>query len=435
MPDTEDHLEITGGRSLKGEIRVSGSKNSCLPIMAATLLTEGTSYIENVPRLKDVATLADVLRSLGATVVWTGPHSLAIDTADINSFEPDPDLVQMMRASVLVLGPLLAKFGHCRLPLPGGCSLGKRPIDIHLAGMESLGAVTEENHRMVSVSLEAGARPTGSNIQLRFPSVGATENIMMAGVLADGTTIIENAAREPEIVDLADFLSKMGATVVGAGESAITIAGARGLRPARHRVIPDRIEAGTYLVASAMNSGKVVLRDCRPDHMTATLEYLSATGCRITTEIDAVRIEAPDVLRPADVRTLPYPGFSTDIQPPCMALMTKAAGDSLFVEKIFERRFLASDELRRMGADIKVIESCALVSGGRRLKGCEVNAPDIRAAAALLIAGLSAEGTTRLTGLNHLYRGYEEPIEKLESLGAEIRGRRPVAPRPQAERA
>ncbi len=424
MADTEDHLDIEGGGRLEGEIRVSGSKNACLPIMAATLLACGESRLENVPRLRDVYTLADVLRSLGASVKWTGDHSLAIDTTNVSCLEPDRELVRKMRASVLVLGPLLARFGRALIPLPGGCSLGKRPIDLHLSGRVSLGATIQENKENVHVSLNSGKRPVGNTIRLRFPSVGATENIMMAAAMADGTTVIENAAREPEIVDLGDFLTGMGTQVVGAGESTVTIVGSSELRPARHRIIPDRIESATYLVATAMTAGKVTLKDCKPEHMTATLEQLTATGCRITTEMDRITIEAPDMLRPADCRTLPYPGFSTDVQPPYMALMTRASGESLFVEKIFERRFLVADELNRMGADIRVLENSAVVNGGRRLSGCEVNAPDIRAAAALMIAALWADGTTRIKGLAHLFRGYEDPIEKLIALGAKITGNR-----------
>jgi len=429
MQDTGNHLDIQGGCRLKGEVRISGAKNACLPIMAATLLAKGASHIENVPRLKDVFTLADVLKSLGASVEWTGENSLAVDTAQVGCLEPDPDLVNKMRASVLVLGPLFARFGQALIPLPGGCSLGRRPIDLHLAGMESLGATVIENSDSVAVKLSRGRRPRGTNIRLGFPSVGATENILMAATLADGVTVIENAAREPEIADLADFLTLMGAKILGAGETAITVVGANELHPTAHRVIPDRIEAGTYLVAAAMTAGKVTLTDVRPDHLTATVDQLALTGCRLTTEMrsadfpvrmNTIAIEAPDVIRPADVRTLPYPGFPTDVQPQYMALMTRAPGESIFVEKIFERRFLAAGELKRMGADIRVLENCALVNGGRRLMGCEVNAPDIRAAAALLIAGLWAEGTTRLRGLEHLYRGYERPVEKLRALGAVI---------------
>jgi UDP-N-acetylglucosamine 1-carboxyvinyltransferase len=420
MADTEAYVEIMGGPRLSGEIQISGSKNACLPIMAATLLSKGTSHISNVPRLKDVYTLSDVLRSLGASVDWTGEHSLVIDTSGVYRCEPDADLVRQMRASVLVMGPLVARFGHCRLHLPGGCSLGARPIDLHLAGMQKLGAQAEENDEMVAVSLIAGDRPIGTTVHLNFPSVGATENLLMAAALADGTTIIENAAREPEIVDLAEYLLAMGATIVGAGESTITIVGSRELRSANHTVIPDRIEAGTYLAAGAMTAGRVTLRDVRADHMASTLEYLRSTGCRITTEQNRITIEAPDVIRPVDVRTMPYPGFSTDLQPLCMTLMTKACGESLFVEKIFERRFLASEELKRMGADIRVLDNCALVTGGKKLKGAEVSAPDLRAAAGLIVAGLWADGKTRIRGLQHLYRGYEHPVEKLTSLGAII---------------
>ena len=422
MPDTEGYLDIHGGCRLDGEIELSGSKNACLPIMAATILAAGACRIENVPRLSDVFTLAEVLRSLGAEVEWIGDHSLQIDTTHVGCLEPDPELVRKMRASALVMGPLVARFGQALIHLPGGCSLGRRPIDLHLQGMQSLGAVVEEYDHSVSVRLSHGRRPVGATIRLRLPSVGATENIMMASALAEGTTVIENAAREPEITDLSDFLRAMGAKVLGAGEETITVVGSDELRPARHKVIPDRIEAATYLIAAAITAGRVALNGARPDHMTATLEQLAAVGCKLSTEGQRVALEAPDLLRPVDIRTLPYPGFSTDVQPPYMALMTRAPGESLFVEKIFERRFLAADELRRMGADIRVLDNCALVNGGRRLYGCEVNAPDIRAAAALLVAGLWAEGTTRLKGLRHLFRGYESPVEKLRTLGASISG-------------
>ncbi len=421
MPDTENYLDIQGGASLAGEVVISGSKNACLPILAATLLAKGTSHIENVPKLKDVYTLADVLRSLGAKVKWTGDSSLSVDTSDVSCLEPDPELVKKMRASVLVMGPLFARFGQAMIPLPGGCSLGKRPIDLHLTGMQMLGGTVVEKPDSVMVKLSSGTRPVATNIKLHFPSVGATENIMMASALADGVTIIENAAREPEIIDLADFISEMGAKVLGAGDHTITVVGTETLRATGHRVIPDRIEAGTYLVAGAISGGKITLLDTRPDHMTTLLNQLASTGCKITTEPDRITIDAPDVIRPTDVRTLPYPGFPTDVQPQFMALMVKAAGESLFVEKIFERRFLAADDLIRMGADIRVLENCALINGGKRLTGCEVQATDIRAAAALMIAGIWAEGTTRLKGLEHFYRGYERPIEKLTGLGVKIK--------------
>ena len=420
MPDTGKHLTIEGGRRLSGEIGISGAKNSCLPILAATLLAKGSSHIENVPRLSDVFNMVEVLRSLGSTVEWTGSHSLAIDTTHVTCLEPDPILVQKMRASILVLGPLFARFGQAMIPLPGGCSLGKRPIDLHLHGMESLGGMVMENGEVITVRLKNGRRPVGTTIDLKFPSVGATENILMAAALADGTTILNNAAREPEIVDLASLLNKMGAKVIDAGESTIIIVGAAELRPASHRVIPDRIEAGTYIAAAAITGGKVTLTDVCTDHLSSVLQKLASTGCKITTEIDRVTIDAPDVLRPSDIRTLPYPGFPTDVQPQYMALMTRASGESIFVEKIFERRYLAVDELKRMGADIRVLDNCALVNGGFRLTGCEVTAPDIRAAAALLIAGLWADGSTRLKGLGHLYRGYEDPVGKLNALGARI---------------
>ena len=419
MVENDSYMEVTGGFRLGGELYISGSKNSCLPIMAATLLATGTSHLENVPRLKDVSTLAKVLISLGAKVEWKSEHSLEIDTSNVASIEPEANLVRQMRASVLVMGPLLARLGRCRIALPGGCSLGKRPIDLHLEGLEKLGALIEENGEHVTLNLKK-FRLEGTTIKLRFPSVGATENIMMAATLAEGTTVIENAAMEPEIVDLATFLNSMGATVVGAGEPSITIVGTKELHPTTHKVIPDRIEAGTFLIAAAMTGGKVTLRDVRPDHLTSVIERLMLTGCKLVTEAERITIEAPDILRPVDIRTLPYPGFPTDLQPPFMTLMTKASGDSLFVEKIFERRFLVADELNRMGADIRVLENCALVHGGKKLKGCPVTAPDIRAAAALVIAGLWAEGVTQVRGLEHLYRGYEQFAEKLTTLGAII---------------
>jgi len=425
MPDTQSYLDIEGGHRLNGEIPIYGAKNACLPIMAATLLARGASHIENVPRLSDVFTLAEVLKSLGAKVRWTGDHSLEIDTTDVTCLEPDPELVNKMRASVLVMGPLFARFGQAMIPMPGGCSLGKRPIDLHLFGMEALGGTIIENCNNVVVKNTKAGRVQGNEMELRFPSVGATENIMMAASLAEGTTTIRNAAREPEIMDLAHILTSMGAKVVGAGEYVITIIGTPELRPADHRVIPDRIEAGTYMVAGAMTGGKITLLDVCPDHMTATVEHLTRAGCSVTTDIDRITVESPDIIRPTDIRTLPYPGFATDIQPQFMALMTKAPGQSLFVEKIFERRFLAADELKRMGSDIRVLENCALVNGGQKLKACEVTAPDIRAAAALVIAALWAEGSTRISGLVHLNRGYEDPVEKLTNVGARITGHSP----------
>ena len=420
MTDTRNYLDISGGKRLNGEVRISGSKNACLPIMAATLLVKGTCHLENVPRLRDVFTLAEVLRSLGGKVEWTGDNSISIDSTQVSCLEPDPDLVNKMRASVLVMGPLFARFGQAMIPLPGGCSLGKRPIDLHLKGMECLGGTVVDHPESVTVRLHNGSRPKSATVKLDFPSVGATENIIMAAALADGTTVIENAAREPEIVDLADFIISMGAHIKGAGEETVTVIGVKELHPANHRVIPDRIETATYLLSGAITGGTVTAVNARHDHLTAVLDKLAETGCRITTESNRVTVEAPDVLRRCDIRTHPYPGFATDVQPQFMALMTKAAGDSIFVEKIFERRFLAADELKRMGAEIRIVDSCALVSGGTRLVGCEVNAPDIRAAAALLIGALWAEGTTRIRGLNHLYRGYERPVQKLSGLGAEI---------------
>jgi len=421
MPDTRNYLDIPGGARLKGEVGISGSKNACLPIMAATLLTKGTCHLENVPRLSDVFTLAEVLRSLGGKVEWTGDNSLSIDTTNVSCLEPDPELVNKMRASILVLGPLFARFGQAMIPLPGGCSLGKRPIDLHLKGMECLGGTVVDHSDSITVRLLKGGRPKSATCSLNFPSVGATENIMMAAALADGTTVIENAAREPEINNLAEFISSMGAQIKGAGEETITIIGVPELHAADQKIIPDRIETATYLLAGAITGGTVTCVNARHDHLTAILDKLSQTGCRITTESSRITIEAPDVLRPTDIRTLPYPGFATDVQPQFMALMAKVPGDSLFVEKIFERRFLAADELKRMGADIRILENCALVSGGKKLTGCEVNAPDIRAAAAILIAGLWADGTTRIRSLVHLYRGYERPVQKLNGLGADIK--------------
>jgi UDP-N-acetylglucosamine 1-carboxyvinyltransferase len=420
MSDTLDYLDIEGGRNLSGTIRVSGAKNSCLPIMAASLLTAGTSYIENVPRLRDVFTLIKVLESLNARVDWTGSDSLKIDTIDVNRYEPDISLVRQMRASVLVLGPLVARFGYAVMPSPGGCSLGTRPVDMHFDGMQSLGAIIEPNHEATVIRTDNASKLHGETIRLGFPSVGATENIMMAASLAVGTTTIENAAKEPEILDLAEFLLSMGAIITGAGEDKITITGVSELHPSKHKVIPDRVEAATYMIACGITAGNIKLTNVRPDHMTATLEILSASGCRITTEPETISVDAPDVIRPVDIRTLPYPGFSTDVQPPFMAMMTKASGESIFVEKIFERRLLVANELVRMGAEVRVVENCALVNGGRRLRGCEVNAPDIRAAAALVIGGLWADGRTRIRGLNHLYRGYEDIVSKLRSLGAMV---------------
>jgi UDP-N-acetylglucosamine 1-carboxyvinyltransferase len=411
-----DTIFITGGNPLCGEVRISGAKNSALPILASTILGGGECVITNVPRVVDVLTMGKLLRIFGATVSHEGNR--AVVKADVvDSTEAPYDLVKTMRASVLALGPLVARWGEAKVSLPGGCAIGSRPVNLHLAGLAKLGADISLEHGYITAKAK---RLKGARIYCDTPTVTGTENLMMAASLAEGTTVLENAAREPEISDLADFLIKRGARIEGAGTDVVTIEGVRELHGGEHEVIPDRIEAGTYLAAGAMTGGDVTVTHCRPAHLEAVLMKLRETGADVRVEHTRVRITAPRRLRGTDVKTLPYPGFPTDMQAQMVALMCVAEGTSVVTETVFESRFMHVEELRRMGADIRVEGNRLLVTGRRSLTGAPVMASDLRASAGLIVAGLAADGVTEVQRVYHLDRGYERIEEKLRGVGAKI---------------
>ena len=413
-----EKLFIQGGRRLSGTVKISGAKNAVLPVIAASLLASTPSVIEEIPDLDDVRTITEVLQYLGLTTRWQEPGSLFIDSTGIKSCEASYELVRKMRASFLVMGPLLSRFQEARISLPGGCAIGSRPIDLHLKGFEALGAEIILGHGFIEARAPHGLQ--GAKIYLDFPSVGATENIMMAASLAKGQTIIENAAQEPEIVDLSNYLNSMGANVRGAGTNAIRIEGVRQLTGTTYAVIPDRIEAGTYMAAAAITGGDVVLKNVLFEHMKPLVAKLKEAGVSIDVEVDQIRVNATDGLRAVDVKTLPYPGFPTDMQAQFMALMTVAKGSSVITETVFENRFMHVDELKRMGANIKIDGRIAMVDGVARLTGCPVTATDLRAGAALVVAALAAEGRTEIGSVHHIDRGYDRIVDKLKGLGADI---------------
>ena len=412
-----DKIVITGGRRLQGDVKVSGAKNAALPILASVLLGGGECVVGNVPRVVDVLTMGKLLRLLGASVRTEGDR-VVMKMDELRSSEAPYDLVRTMRASVVVLGPLLARWGEATVSLPGGCAIGSRPVNLHLAGLEKLGATVTVEHGYIKAK---ASRLTGGRICLDFPTVTGTENLMLAACLAEGTTVIENAAKEPEIVDLAAFLVKRGARIAGAGTDLITIEGVRELRGADHEVIPDRIEAGTYLAAGAITGGDVCVQACRPQHLEAVITKLREMGAEIVESKESVRIKAAGRLKSVDVKTYPYPGFATDMQAQVMAVMCVASGTSVINETVFESRFIHVPELRRMGAEIKVDGSHAVVTGVAKLSGAPVMASDLRASAGLIVAGLAAEGETEIARVYHLDRGYERIEEKLNGLGAAIR--------------
>lgn len=403
---------------LKGEVVISGAKNAVLPLMAAALLAEDTCVIRDVPQLRDVSFMKEILISLGAEIEELEENVLAVTTKDILSTEAQFELVNKMRASILVMGPLIARKGRARIPHPGGCAIGSRPIDLHLKGLEALGAVIT----CTDTYVEAAAGPQGligDTIYLDFPSVGATENIMMAAVLAQGTTYIENAAEEPEIVDLANFLNKMGAKIKGAGTDTIKIEGVEKLGGAKHTVIPDRIETGTFMLAAAITRGAVRIRNVVPDHVKPIIAKLRECGVRIAVGDEDLIVRGdlgPQVA--TDIKTLPYPGFPTDIQSPFMTFLTTVDGSSTVIETVFENRFMHVAQLNKMGANIETAGNKAVVRGNARLRGCQVMATDLRAGAAMVLAGLVAEGTTEISEIYHIERGYEKFIEKFAGLGA-----------------
>ena len=407
---------------LRGEVQISGAKNAVLPLMAAALLSEEECVIRDVPDLRDVSLMREILSSLGSQIGEIDENVLSIHTRDILSTEADFELVNKMRASILVMGPLLARKGRAVIPMPGGCAIGARPIDLHLKGFEALGAQIVKNDEAGFVEAVAGPQGLiGETIYLDFPSVGATENIMMVAVLADGTTYIENAAEEPEIVDLANFLNKMGAKIKGAGTDTIKIEGVEGLGGAKHTVIPDRIEAATFMLAAAITRGAVHICNAVPDHLKPVIAKLRECGVRIEVGDDDLIVRGD--LGPqyaTDIKTLPYPGFPTDIQSPFMAYLTTVEGSSTVIETVFENRFMHVAQLGKMGAIIETAGNKANVRGNAKLRGCHVMATDLRAGAALVLAGLAAEGTTEISEIYHIERGYEKFIEKFNSLGAHI---------------
>jgi len=411
-------IVIRGGARLHGEVHVSGSKNAALPILASALLARGRSTFRNVPALGDVRTMGRLLTRLGAEVEDAGKGVMRIDTTDASGHEAPYELVKTMRASVLVLGPLVARRGRARVSLPGGCAIGARPIDQHLKGLEAMGARIELARGYVNASAR---RLRGASIVFDMVTVTGTENLMMAAALARGRTTLENAAREPEVEELGRVLNKMGARITGAGTSLITIEGVDELTPIEHSVIPDRIEAGTLLVAGAITGGNVLLRDCLPEHLDAVIAKLRAAGAEVAADGDGIRVRGKAEFQPADVSTQPFPGFPTDMQAQFMVLMTRARGQSVLSETIFENRFMHVPELMRMGADIHIEGRTAIVRGPTKLAGATVMATDLRASACLVLAGLIARGTTEVLRIYHLDRGYDRLDKKLRALGADVR--------------
>ncbi|MDH4087993.1 MAG: UDP-N-acetylglucosamine 1-carboxyvinyltransferase [Nitrospira sp.] len=411
-----DEILIRGGKRLAGDVRISGAKNSALPILASTILGGGECVITNLPRVVDVLTMGKLLGILGAKVSHEGNRAV-IQVNAIESTEAPYDLVKTMRASVLVLGPLLARWGEAKVSLPGGCAIGSRPVNLHLAGLAKLGADISIEHGYITARAK---RLRGERIYCDTPTVTGTENLMMAATLAEGVTTLENAAKEPEIVDLAEFLVKRGARIRGAGTDEIVIEGVRELHGGDHDVIPDRIEAGTYLAAAAVTQGDVIATHCRPGHLEAVLMKLREAGANVQEGNDHVRLTMPGTLRGTDIRTLPFPGFPTDMQAQMVALLSLAEGMSVVTETVFESRFMHVEELRRMGANIRVEGNRLVVTGRKQLTGAPVMASDLRASAGLIVAGLAAEGVTHVQRVYHLDRGYERIEEKLGALGAEV---------------
>ncbi len=407
---------INGQTPLHGKVKVSGAKNAALPILAASLLADTPSRLLDIPQLRDVTNLCTIMRKMGATVQREGKE-IFIDPGSLNIQEADHDLARKLRASYYILGVLLSKNHRARTSLPGGCNIGNRPIDLHLKGFKALGAEVSLDHGVVDVKADKLA---GNRIYLDYPSVGATINIMLAATLAEGRTIIENAAREPEIVDLANYLTVMGADIKGVGTDIIKINGIERLEGAEHRIIPDRIEAGTFMIASALTGGDVYVKNVLSEHIKPLIAKLKEMEVILEEDISGVRVKGVDKLKTVDIKTLPYPGFPTDLQSQMMVLLTQADGTSLVNETVWENRFMHVDELKRMGADIKIDGHSALIKPSR-LTGAEVTATDLRAGAALILAGLAAEGQTEITDIYHIERGYENISGKLASLGAKIK--------------
>jgi len=419
-----DRLLVTGGTSLQGSVPIAGAKNSALKLMAAALLADGRTTIHNVPRIQDCSTMVEVLEHLGARCTWED-GTLVVDTSSVEPRETPYELVSRMRASILVLGPLLARFGRARVAMPGGCNIGSRKIDLHVRGLEKMGARFSSEHGYLE-GAAGGLR--GAIISLDFPSVGATENVLMAAVAARGTTVIENAAREPELADLADFLRAMGARIEGVGTPTVEIEGVDAFAPVEHTVIPDRVEAGTFAIAAVATQGSVVLEGARSDHMDLVFSKLADAGADVLATEGGVAISMPRRPKAVDLVTLPYPGFPTDLQPQIMALLAAADGTSIVTENVFESRFMFVDELNRMGADIRTEGHHAVIRGVDRLSAAPVRALDIRAGAAMVIAALSADGVTEIEDMYHVDRGYQDFEAKVAALGAEVRRERRLSP-------
>ena len=413
-----DKLIVTGKKAIHGEVTISGAKNAVLPIIVGALLAEDITVLHDVPKLSDVVTIKEVLEILGAKITFEN-HTMTVDSRDLNNWDAPYNYVQKMRASVLIMGPLLARLGKAKISMPGGCAIGTRPIDLHLKGLEALGADIQINHGDMN-AVVPGGKLKGNRIYLDFPSVGATEHIMMAATTAEGTTVIENAAEEPEIVDLANFLNSMGANVRGAGTNVIKIEGVEQLHGTTYTIIPDRIEAGSYMIAAAITGGDLLVKNVIIDHIKPLIAKMIECGVEIIEEGNNLRVRSNGRLKAVDIKTMPYPGFPTDMQAQFMALMTVAEGTSVFTETVFENRFMHADELRRMGANIKIDGRNAIVEGVSRLTGCKVKATDLRAGAALIVAALAAEGQTEITELQYIDRGYEDLIEKFQTIGADI---------------
>lgn len=403
---------------LKGKVRISGSKNAVLPILSASLLSNELVTLTNVPDLRDVMIMNELLGTLGANISWDKvKETITIDVQKVSKMEAQYDLVTQMRASFLIMGPLLAKMGYAKIPLPGGCAIGTRPVDLHLKGFSALGAEITQEHGYVEVKAK---RLHGAKVYLDFPSVGATENIIMAASGAEGQTIIENAALEPEIVDLANFLNEMGADIKGAGTDTIKIMGVKNLKGTTHDIIPDRIEAGTYMDAAVISKGDVIIENIVIDHLKPIIAKLKESGVIIEELDNGIHICHKDTIKPIDIKTMPYPGFPTDMQAPFMSLVTVADGTSMIIETVFENRYMHAGELSRMGADIKIDGRTAVIEGVKKLTGTQVKATDLRAGAGLILAALAAEGTTEIGDVYHIERGYCSIEQKLRKLGVNI---------------
>ena len=414
----EEIIIVQGNNTLSGEVSVSGAKNSALKLMAAALLGRGASTIHNVPLISDIDIMSEVMRRLGAKVERRG-HTLSVDTSSVDKCETPYELVSKMRASISVLGPLIGRFGHARVAMPGGCQIGARKIDIHLVGLEALGVKLAVDHGFLEASTPNGL--AGAHVVLDFPSVGATENLLMASIVAEGETVIENAAREPEIVDLVNMLVDMGAHVSGAGSAIIEVEGVplESMHPCEHTTVGDRIEAGTFLAGGALTGGPLTVRGIDPAYLRVALMKLQSMGCDVETGPDWITVRRDRPLVPIDIQTLPHPGFPTDLQAQFMLLAARADGMSVVTENVFENRFMFAAELMRMGADIAIEDHHALIRGVEVLQGADVSATDLRAGAALVLAGIAAEGETRVHDIRHIDRGYEDYVGKLASLGAD----------------